>query len=320
MQIFYGKGVSMKIQFLFSIIIALLLTSHSGKAQDYQLPGSPTDIITPTSHFNQPVFFNGIENFLKFTFNSPLYGEFFAVNPTHMRELLEHSCRMGKSKTYTSGIFNLFTNKLKSSAYVNPYAYLDFIAGLEPLIGHHFAVKATRANFTLKDIIFELQYQAFKTNFPEFKLNPTTFLTDLSQQIEAMTELRKKLVLFFEVSLNKLIWSPDDQFDTWQNVKQIADQLAHLYRKTIISSMEDLDNLYITLLERYCFFLNIVGSSIEIDTFQKIKQDIENNYISLFDVGEQEDILETKLQRFTRCLLECEAKARAHESGIVLKQ
>jgi len=301
------------------IIVANLLTSHSAKAQDYQLPFSSADIPGTNAYFARSVFANGISGFLKDVFNEPAYGlEFLPNNFYHMIELLHHGNQTGKDKLYVKSVIRLFGNKMKQSGYINTHAFSELLAQLPSLLEQHFTIKSETALNSLKDIIYELQYQSFKTQFPEFKASPETFLNSLSAQIEDAVELRKLMNVFLEVCLNKLIWSPEDQFETWNTTKTIADQLGMLYQRTIITDLEDLNSLCITLLERYCFFLDVASAHIDITTYQKIKDDLNSCRTILLDLAEQEDVLETKSQRLMRCLVSLEAKARARESGMVI--
>lgn len=304
---------------ILSIIIASLLTSHNAKGRDYQHHYSSVDIPGSNAFFARSVFASGIGDFLKDTFNAPAYAEDFLPNNFfHMVELLHHGNQAGKDNVYVKAVIRLFANKMKASTYINAYAFSDLLAQLPSLLERHFVIKSENVLSSLKDIIYELQYQSFKSQFPEFKSNPETFLSNLAQQIEDAAELRKLMNLFLEVCLNKLIWSPQDQLETWQTTKMIADQLTSLYQRTIIADLEDLNGLCITLLERYCFFLDVAGSQIDISTYEKIKDDISCCRSPLLDLAEQEDALETKAQRLTRCLISLEAKARARESGIVV--
>lgn len=309
----------MNTQLFSSIIFIALLTSHSGKAQDYQLPYSSADTPGTAAFFARSVFSNGISGFFTDVFNHQAYAEgFLPGNFFHMIELFQHGNKTGKDRLYVRSVFRLFSNKIKACSYINAYSFADLLSQFPALLQSYFTVSSDCAVTSLKDIIYEIQYQTFKTQFPEFKASPETFLTNLSQHIEDAAELRKMVMLFLEISLNKLVWSPEDQFDTWQCAKLIADQLSALYRRSIIADLDDLNSLYITLLERYCLFLDIGGSHIDIMTFEKIKQDIHSSRIALLELPEQEDLLETKLHHFMNVLSRLEAKARAREQGMIV--
>lgn len=309
----------MNLKHLHKTILVCLIISHSSKAQDYQLPYDQTQKNTPAASYARSVFSSGIGDYLKNTFNAPGYvQDFLPNNFFHFTELLQHGNQTGKNKTYFKSVMRLFSNKIKAASYLNAYAFGDLLAQLPNLLEVPFAVNKERAFESLKDVIYELQYQHFKANFPLFKSSPETFLEALSQEIEDASELRKLTMIFFEITLHKLIWSPEDNIETWFNVKRIADQLTHLHQKTIILDRDDLNSLFITLLERYCMFLDIAGSSMPITTFERIKEDIATHHINFLELEEQEELIETKMQRFTRCLAEIEAKARAYTQGMII--
>lgn len=301
-----------------SIITVILLTSHSVKAKDYQLPFSNADIPGSYEFFARSITQTGSKSFIKDIFNHPCYVDSFLPNNLqHMAEFLKNGNKTGKDAVYVRAVIRLFANKLKATSYINAYAFSDLLAELPDLLTPHFAIKADGMLSSLKDIIYEMEYQMFKEQFPAFKANPETFLSNLAEQIENAAELRRVMMIFLEIALSKLIWSPDDQFGTWLATKAIADQLVTLHERTIVTDVEDLNSLCISLLERYCLFLDIAGAQLDIETFQKIKEDIAVCRTPLLDLEEQEELLETKAQRLMRCVMELEAKARARETGMV---
>lgn len=301
-----------------SIITVILLTSHSVKAKDYQLPFSNADVPGSYEFFARSISHCGNKIFIKDIFNHPSYIDSFLPNNLHhMAEFLQNGNKTGKDGVYVRAIIRLFANKLKGASYINAYAFSDLLAELPELLAPHFTVKADGMLGSLKDIFYEMEYHAFKEFFPSFKANPEAFLSNLAQQLEDAAELRRVMMIFLEIALSKLIWTPEDQFGTWLTTKAIADQLVTLHEKTIVTDVEDVNSLCISLLERYCLFLDIAGAQIDIETFQKIKEDMNICRTPLLDLDEQEALLETKAQRLMRCIMELEAKARARETGMV---
>lgn len=310
----------MNIKLMVSILFSFILISHKVNAQDYQL--SPAGLVINDTYANlsRSVFSCGVSTFLKDIFNVPAYAQdFLAYNFLHMTELLEYGKRHDKDSIYIRSVLRLFSNKVKACQYIDAKeAFTQLLGQLPLLLESYFVIDPEKVFHSLKDLIYEIQYQKFKTMFPQFKAGPETFLSDLAEQVENAAELRRLMTVFLEVCLSKLIWHPEDQLKTWQNVKTIADQLASLYKNTMIVDQEDLNSLYITLLERYCFFLDVAAPYLGSQTFQAIRQDMQTNYTPLLDLEEQEELLESKAQRLSRCLLELEAKSRARECGIVV--
>lgn len=310
----------MKNRLYFSIMFVILLTSLNSKSKDYQLFMAEGPAIGTPDYFSQSIFSSGINLFFKDIFNNPRYiQDFLPNNFFHMMELLLHGNKTGKDARYVKSVLRVFGDKMKASSYVNAYAFGDLLDQLPTLLAPHFTIDTAHALDSLKDVIYEIQYQTFSKHFPEFKADHETFLKNLSVQIEDAVELRKLMMVFLEICLNKLVWNPQDQFATWEHTKQVSNQLALLYKSGIVCDVEDINSLFITLLERYCLFLDISSPTITIETFAKIKEDIHATHIPFLRLDEQESFLETKVQRIMRCLIDLEAKARARESGFVIK-
>lgn len=312
----------MRISSFFSIMVTMFLasyTSHNAKALDNQLPFT---LLSKEQRFTRSVFSEGVIPFFTDVFNDPLYAKDFLPNNIHFHllEFLHHGNTLGKDAIYIRSVLRLFYNKLKALPYVNSYSFAELLCQLPDALERYFVVDTERVLGSLKNIMYELQYQAFMNNFAEFKTKPETFLGDLSQQLENAAELRKLIILFLESSIDRLIWSPVDQFETWQQVKTISRLLGILHERTIIGDLEDLNSLFVALIERYCYFLDLAGDQISSETYDKIRTDIHHDDLPLLTLSEQQECIETKIQRISRCLFEQESRALACESGIILKK
>ena len=312
------KEFFMKLLLFYSIMIVALLTSHSGKAKVNQLPHSNANVPGTLDFLSQPAFLKGPVPFLKEVFNHNKYADYLSDSWQHIFEFLDHINRTTKDKVHVKSVLRIFSNKFKQAQCMNAYTIERSLPELLKLLEPHFIVKSEHSLGSLKDILFEIQYQSFKANFPEFKLNPDAFLGNLSQDLEHAAELRRLITVFLEISLNKLIWSPEDQYHTWQSVKTISEHLTSFYQRTIITDLEDLNSLCITLLERYCYFLDVTSAHLNVSTISKIRKDIENSEIVMLDLPEQESVLKTKKERLMEHLMDLEARARARETGMVL--
>ena len=304
---------------ILKIMILLFLCSIPAKGADYQVSLMNSDPNPQVTLLLEPVFTQGVSRYLKDTFNTPLYAqEILPNNFFHLIELFQHGAETNKSKEYYESVLRLFTNKLKASSYINAYAFHDLLTQFVPLLGKQFVVDASKAFESLKDVINEMLLSTFVAKFPDFNANPGTFLESVSQDLQHAVEMRKLLMFFLETSLNKLVWNPQDKEKTWDSVKKIAEQLNKLYKHSMVSDQDDLNNLYISLIERYCFFLDITSNQLPSSCYQKIKDDINSHKLAFLELAEQEQYLETKSQRMLRAAFEGEAKARAREQGVLL--
>lgn len=309
-----------------SIIIALLIISHKAKGEDYQLSFANSDELGNAINLYQSVFTHDVGYFLKNIFNAPAYAQnFLPQNFFHLMELLEFCNAANKDPIHVKSILRLFTNKMKATAYIHPSALGRLLETLPATLEPYFIIPTDRMVISLKDLIYSLQYQTLQTNFPEFKTNPEIFLESLSEQIENAVELRKLIFVFLEIALNKLVWNIEDQEQTWYQAKSLAEQLGILYKSTIISDIEDLNSLCITIIERYCYLLELLYANISTDTLEKIKNDVVSGGTLLLDLEESEDVLETKSQRLASCIdslialkVRELAREKAREAGIVI--
>ena len=286
---------------------------------DYQVSLMKTDPNPHVTMLLQPIFTQGVSHYLKDTFNTPLYAqEILPNNFFHLIELLQHGIETNKPKVYFKSVLRLFTNKLKSTSYINAYAFADLTTQMTPLMQNLFIIDASKAFESTKDIINEMLLSTLVAKFTDFKANPGTFLEVVSQDIEDAMELRSLLMLFLETALNKLIWSPQEHIQTWECVKKIGYEFQTFYKKGMIVNQDDLNNLYISLVERYCFFLDITHSQLPVTFYQKVKDDVHTGLMCFLELPEQEKYLETKSQRLLRAVFEGEAKARSRQEGILV--
>lgn len=308
----------MRTTMLLALACSLIL-SFKTNGEDYQLTLSKSDPNPQLTLFLQPVFSSGISRYLKDVFNAPDYvQDFLPNNFAHLIELMQHAKDTDKPKLYIKSVLRLFINRMKSSSYINAYAFHDLMMPMPGLLKDYFAVNADRAFDSLKDVINEMLLSSFVAKFPEFKANPGTFLESLSQDIEDAAELRKLLMLFLELSINKLVWNPQEYEHTWGNVKTIAEQIEKLHKNNMITDHDDVNSLYISLIERYCFFLDLTQSQLPASFYQKIKDDISSHTYGFLTMEEQERYIETKMERFTRVLMTGEAKALGREKGLLI--
>ena len=137
--------------------------------------------------FYKPVVYSpdGIKQFLIRTYNQPIYGkDFLPNNFCHLIQFLQHGKQIGQTKSYARSVIRLFNNKLKSSSYINAYAFSQLLKELPHLLKDYFIIyKSNELLDSLKDSIYETLFGSFKNNFSSFKKSPTTFLENLSQEV-----------------------------------------------------------------------------------------------------------------------------------------
>jgi len=254
---------------------------------------------------------------------------------SHFSQLLSFGTTNNQPPVYLRSVVKSFSNLLKRSQYVNASAFSQLLENLPAQLAPYFTLPASRAyisNSALYDAAFVDRFKAtvnnvlfskFSTEYDSFRQDPNTFLKNISTNIvtiaqEEMTQeqLRHSVIRFCEIALSKLIWDPTAQEKTWLTTKRIAEQLATLLEYNIIDDTNDLEDLHLTLLNRYCYFIELTATDMPASFFAGIRNDLTSRDIVLFALAEQDSILEPKLSYMQRTLIEAETAAYRHQAGL----
>lgn len=315
------------VQFLCSILFLLLcgLPTFVSAASEKKQKSIEDACYEPISFTPQ-----GINHFFTHVINTSCYKQnVLPNNLQHINQFIEHGIKRRQGRAYIQSIMRLFNNTLKGSMYVNAYTYNHFLEQLTPSLVLTCAPVYKDAAEAMKKRINEILYEHFLHKF-EMKQGTTAFFdgitTDITQCVQepsfvdgdiSCAEFRKTLMSFLEHTLSKLVWSSVDGIDSWQNVKMIGQSLEKLLEKKIITDEDDLNDLFISLVERYALFIDINATTLPFDMYKQIQQEVLAHNLYFLELEEQESFLEKKSERMIRALLEGEAKKRAVEYGIV---
>ncbi len=265
---------------------------------------------------------SGITAFFNHTFNRKDYGtEFLPHNFSHLTQFIEYAQQAKQSKEFTEGVLRLFNQKLKISPYVSAPAFDRMLTQTAPYFEHQLA----QQKFSLWQEIKDSLMDTFKTRFSFLQENPLGFFEDISKEIaEKVTvqmttpdRVRFTLLRLLTSSCDKLIWSPHDQEKTWESFKSIGATIEQLHKKKVIPDELDANDLYWSLVERYAYFMDLVGSDLSLATCLKIRADIQEHAISWLEAPEQEAALQTKIERLAEAVIQTETKIRARQQGLI---
>jgi hypothetical protein len=292
-----------------------------------------TALIASSVH-NTECSFEAIQSDLR----SPEYvSDILGGNFDYFIQLLAHGKATNQSRSYTRSVVKLFSNLLKGTQWVNAYAFSDMLTQLPDLIKDHFVLYRTNIilrNAALADAdtldrfnasVSTLLYTKFNNEYDSFRRDPAAFLDEITYQIIEIAEeevtieqLRQNVIRFLETAIGKLVWSPKDEIKTWQSVKKIALQLANLMENNIIDDINDLDDLYWSLIHRYCFLLDINATEMPVSFYEEIQQDLIAQQPLLVTLEEQEEFIERKAECLVRVLARSKAKRAAFDRGILM--
>ena len=251
---------------------------------------------------------------------------------SYLSQLLKYGATTKQSPEYAQNVLSLFSKLLKGSEYTNSYKFSDLLKDFPDLLKHYFNSYQIESAGTLllasdldmldrlERTVSHLVFNKFTQDFDTCKKNPKQFLDDLSKRIIMATTqevnmelLRQMLIRFLEVGLSKLVWSPKDADKSWKSVKTISHQLASLMEYNIIGDLNDLDELYWSLLHRYRYFIELHSTDISLSFYQKLKSEITSKKLMLLELEEQETFIESKASCLLHTVLTQEAKKRMHD-------
>lgn len=282
-----------------------------------------TDSIELFNTFMQPVTLEShtIKLFFSQTLTHRLYTEqFMPVSFMHLLDLLEYSSAVRQPHAYTCSILDLFhTYGLKKCWYVNPFALIELLDKLPKHIQHLCICETPNAK---KQTIKELISQTLVEQYDHFKADPEAVIETLSDSIYQLftsptytntSDIQLLLTRFLEGALDKLIWNPQEQVDTWESCKVIGEQLAFLAENNLIPDKRTLNQLYWSLVCRYGYFIDTCYADISFEVYAALKKDIAISTTPLLLLDEQEYFMESKTEYLNKIILEAEIKKRAQE-------
>ncbi|HEX4068490.1 MAG TPA: hypothetical protein VHX42_00160 [Candidatus Babeliales bacterium] len=256
---------------------------------------------------------------------------------SHLSHLVAYGTRSHQPPAYIRSIVKLFSNLIKSSHHINAYAFSDLLETFPEQLAPYFSLVESRAYITdsalydatfvdrFKTTVNNMLYAKFSNEYDSFRQDPNLFLQKISNNIVtiaqeevAQEQLRQGIIRFCEIALSKLVWSPTAHEETWRITKKIGEQLAIFLEHNILDDINDLDDLHWTLLNRYCYFLELTAGDMPESFYQAIRNDLCSNAdnIVLFALKEQDYIVEPKLSYMQRTLLETETAAYRHKAGL----
>jgi hypothetical protein len=255
---------------------------------------------------------------------------------SYFSQLITFGTTNNQPPMYLRSVVKSFSSMLKRSQYTNASAFSHLLEDLPSNFLPYFNLPTSRTyitNSALYDATFvdrfkatvdTMLYSKFSTEYESFRQDPNAFLRGISTTIVTVAQeeleqeqLRQSIIRFFEIALSKLVWDPAAHEQTWFTTKRISEQLAKLLAYNILDDTNDLEDLYQTLLNRYCYFIELTATDMPDSFFESIRSDLTTNDIVLFAVADQDDFLESKRSYMQRTLIEAETTAYRHRAGLI---
>lgn len=293
---------------------------------------SITDIAN--ENMESPLLLQSLEKDLQ----NPVYIKNILPYDLHyISALLNHGAKTQLDRSYHQSVLRLFTNLFKKTPCINAYCFDEFIVQIPQFLKIH--IEPTHAKTILHQIqLMDLEmvhrfqatvngilFQSLSNHYDIFKKNPEQFLNSISQTITtiaqeeiAIEQLRVALIRFLETGLNKLVWGYDTIETSWENIKNLSKHLADLIALKILDDPCDLDDIYWSLLTRYCYFLEIHATTISMQFYENLEKELDQDLPFIVSLDEQESFIESKNAYFRRTIRNCKTKQSAFQRGIIV--
>lgn len=253
-------------------------------------------------------------------YNNPQYTKNFL--PTCLLpviDLLEYTKGQADPHAFACTVLGMFHQRMKDCQWENPYAFAQLLDRLPDLL----SPITCPQNIEIQGIqeIIAKKYDAEKNIL---ETDPELFIRSLSQDLYDYMQSHKNLsdvqhmtVRFLEGLCDKLIWDTKDEIYVWQCFKVIGTQLETLYERGIIPDTDSLNHLLWSLVYRFCYFIDLSGSGLSVETYSEMKKDLDEQNLSFLKHEEREQFMLPKNDTLARSLRFGEAKARLYPRGVL---
>ncbi len=270
----------------------------------------------------------GLKCFFNHKFNHPKYSEdFLPHNLSDLIHFLEYSKASNQNKRFIKTTIKIFNQKFKALAYLSAKEFTKFLTKLPSLIDYSFIANIDSDQVKVKNIL----YNEFFYKYQFFKDDPLKFFNNLSEQIcqcivkdaiemndISAEDLRSSLVRFIETGCSKMVWFIEDEPDIWTQFKETCQAIYNLKEYNIIYDYEDINDIIHSALERFLFVLDVRGSNLPVEFFEKVWREINNNPPSWLEIEEIDELMETKKTKLLQAIKKTHTKAIGRQQfGII---
>jgi hypothetical protein len=283
------------------------------------------DTALPQPDFTRPLAYSreSISQFLSTVFNDSQYAQgYLASNLAHIGQLLAVASKHPHPRRFIKRSIGLFSLKFQDIRYLNAYAFCSL---LEDLL-HHVAPRCNADSDKQRTVeSFKKTIGAYLVDkFELLREEPEEALTELATHLYELTferqdisirELQHVLHYFLSQATQALVWSPEEQEETWYCMIAIAHLFEQCTEHNLIDK-EMLDDLYWILLHRYGYFLSLAGQELT-PAFYDVASTALQDMQGFWYTDEREKLIDTKATYIQKVLMQEHAASRLIAAGYI---
>lgn len=277
----------------------------------------PVDIKRPLLapiKFTRP----GLEYYFKYSFNQgDIYNQVLSRCFEHTIDCLKFGMSLEKPRGFIDATFSMFHQRYMDCNYINVHAYIIFLEQLPSLLGpvfeHHIEEEREIIKGCIRSALKKYQSSAKQHTFMDTVADEIIAFRTTEPTIQ---ELQFGITRFLENVTSKLVWDVREQEEVWKTVKTIAQDLETLATYGILPDTKILNQLYWSLITRFCYFIDCAGSNLSLDCYKIIYKDLDERSCMLLALEEQEELMKPKVERLRESVKNGIEKAMALNRGI----
>lgn len=295
---------------------------------DTQIFDAYSNMQLTVEELGKPIIFtkNGLNCFILHVYNDPRYaGEVLPFQPFgHVLQFFEHGIATKQSRTYARAVLRLFEHKFNEVDGTSAATFEQFLRRLPSMLEIFLKRDESKHALAVKKAT-NFMYDELSNNADKLESEPDVILENItrhlldykklnrSTQSVGKTELRHAIINFLRLCISKLMWSPQDGVEVWNNFNIIAHQLYNLRNTAIAARLDDIDDCLWTLVTRFKLFLAVSGAQLPQEFFEKARVAAADGLEAFDTITEQEEYIRSKSLTLQDALLD--AAARAHALG-----
>lgn len=334
------KGFWMKKLFLIITLFYINFTTCKTTVQAGQIAEPQTVVKTSTPDEEEELFVyapvkfspEGMQRFFNNKFNHSKYAtDFLPHNLVDVIDFLKFGKATSQNRKYFRSVLKIFNQQFKKVEYLSAQEFTKLIVALPELIEGSIEPKVESDT---KVKVKNLLYTEFLNYYNQFKEDPDKFFVNLAEKIHVVVgkkedspyddlpvyELRTMLLRFIESGTNKLVWFIEDEPDIWTQFKQTCDSIYLLKDRNLVPDIFDINDLIYGALARFQLILEVRGSNLPVEFFDKTLEDILNNAPVWLNLEEQDELIESKKDSLIKIVKKARISAFARQKfGILPK-
>jgi len=260
------------------------------------------------SYFCKPIEFTpeGIANYFKYRYNHPEYVNYLPYNLSHMIQFLKYGTQTDQNEAYAASVIKMFLQKVKAAPYVEAESFVNFMSEFSKAIRPYLEKKQANFLSEMQTVLKNKLSEMFACYFNVFQKNPDTFMNSLAEQIVKQTnqsvtqqhveveQIKKDVLRFFEICANKLVWSSQDDIQTWYCCNRLAHECQICLENSVLCDANALDDMCWSIIHRYCYFVDLSKDILSKDFYSQVLYDLQTKPLLLTALEEQEQLMINK--------------------------